>query len=845
MKKVFLFALVAGAVLLTSCAKEEVSGTQSGSAGVLTFNAQLPGGLATRAIGDGTTATTLSYAVYATGETTPLITSEDEVTFVNRKATVNLRLAANKSYDIIFWADAPQSPYTVNFDTQSVTVDYENALSNDEARDAFYYVATGIATDAPVSEDITLTRPFSQLNIGTNDTAEAAKAGLVVEKTKVSVKAYSTLNLMEGTVADQTDVLFDLNVLPTDPSQFTVEGKGTYDYLAMNYLLIGADQELVDCTFTVNDGNADIRSLTVTNVPVQRNYRTNIFGSLLTTSADFEVTIEPEFSEPDHNYSELLLAAQNGGTVTLSESVTIAEPIVVAPGKTMNVDLNGHDIINATEKMNSGAAETVVFEVKDNSVLNIEGDGKVQAVADDSDNDGYRMAVWAYGNATVNIRGGHFYNSQKTNSQLDLIYADQDAVINIYGGTFESGCYNDRGYWVLNLKDGSNAAINVYGGTFVNFDPSSSKTEEPVKNFVVAGYSSVKVSDEPAPYGTYEVVKDGEQVSVPVKVNNAESFVGALSSPAVANIEVASDIDLSTMTSENLTFEEHKTIDVKEGVTVKLGNDNWLTANNGLTLTGKGTIDNTAEDNSALGNGYQKSLIHVMGGDLVVDGVTLINDPDYHWHGSSTTGHPYNSAAIAYWNDANVTIRNAHIVSGEFTVCGMGRDVASGEITLTDSYFESTSSNKDNGQHWAYAMRLFGSKVTVNDCEVKGIQGGISIEGCQDAVINGGKYYTVNTQGEKDAFYPLYITNGAIVTITGGEFSAPNDWSGLQIEGTSAVVSGDNDHNLPTGSVVLKGGKFSGKAYNHITKVVYEPAEGYKWQAIEDGGDLKWEVVAE
>lgn len=179
----------------------------------------------------------------------------------------------------------------------------------------------------------------------------------------------------------------------------------------------------------------------------------------------------------------------------------------------------------------------------------------------------------------------------------------------------------------------------------------------------------------------------------------------------------------------------------------------------------------------------------------------------------------------------------------------MGRDVASGEITLTDSYFESTSSNKDNGKHWAYAMRLFGSKVRIDNCEVKGIQGGISIESCQDAVISGGKYYTVNTPGEKDAFYPVYITNGAKVTITGGEFSAPNDWSGLQIEGTSAVVSGDNDVNLPTGSVILKGGKFSGKAYNTVTKVVYEPAEGYKWQAIDGAGnqpgDLKWEVVAQ
>lgn len=852
MKQVFLCAFAAGAVLLASCSKEDVTASQDGSAGVVTFNAQLPEGLATRAIGDGTTATTLSYAVYAHDEKTPLITSEDEVTFTDLKATVTLRLAVNKSYDVIFWADAPESPYTVDFAAQKVTVDYAAALSNDEKRDAFYKVVE-VETSAPVNENIVLNRPFAQINIGTNDTAEAAKAGLVVEKTKVSVKAYSTLNLMDGSVADQTDVVFGLNALPADPAQFTVTGKGTYDYLAMNYLLVGEDKELVDCDFTVNDGAADIRTMTVTGVPVQRNYRTNIFGSLLTTSADFDVTIEPAFTKPDHDYDELLLAAQNGGAVTLAGDVAIEEPLVVAPGKTMTVDLNGHDIVNTTSLPDADPryGNTTVFEVSGNGTLNIKGDGKIQAISEEPNQDGYRMAVYARGNSTVNIYGGDFFNDQDYNdhnAQLDLIYAADAAVINIYGGRFESGSANSRGYWVLNLQDDTEAAINVYGGTFVNFDPSSSMTENPVKNFVAEGYTSVRISDEPTPNGTYEVIKEGEQVSVPVEVNNAESLLVALSNPAVPNIEVAASIDLSEKSAEELTFEEHKTIDIKKGATLQLGNANYLTAEKGLTLTGGGTIDNTSEDNSDLGNGYQKSLIHVTGGGIEIDGVTLINDPEYHWHGSSATGHPYNSAAIAYWNDANVTIRNARIISGEFTICGMGRDVASGEITLTDSYFESTSSNKDNGQHWAYAMRLYGSKVRIDNCEVKGIQGGVSIEGCQDAVISGGKYYTVNTPGAKDAFYPVYITNGAIVTITGGEFSGANNWSNLA-EGTSAVVSGDNDTGRPSGSVVLKGGKFSGKAYNHVTNIAYDPAEGYKWQAIEGAGDqpgdLKWEVVAE
>lgn len=79
--------------------------------------------------------------------------------------------------------------------------------------------------------------------------------------------------------------------------------------------------------------------------------------------------------------------------------------------------------------------------------------------------------------------------------------------------------------------------------------------------------------------------------------------------------------------------------------------------------------------------------------------------------------------------------------------------------------------------------------------------------------------------------------------VYGGEFSADNDMSGgLEIGGTSAVVSGDNDVNLPFGSVILKGGKFSGKAYNHVTKEVYQPAEGYVYIETDDE-EYPWEVV--
>ena len=848
MRKILLL-MVGFAISLTACQKNE--GLVSDAITTSSFTITIPqSGISTRAVtdafGTGTSVNRCILEIYHSDQLYSRIVkpiSNKQVTFDN------LRLVSSQEYDFVFWADCAtaNSGSDEGFDDKVYITTATGGLKaitekgefvgNSDERDAFFAKESFEVTGS-FTESVTLKRPFGLLVVKTNDLNEIKDEALKPTGYKVAFKGLATtFNALTGEVSGSADVTYTAEEL--------AKADGT---ISMDFLwATDTEAALSDFSMTFLNNSTEIcTNDAFTNIPIRRNYRTNVSGNLLTKQGTINVTIDPEFEQPDLNdYPELRAALANGGSVALSEDVTISAPLVVESGKTVEIDLNGHDIINTTSLPDTDPryGNTTVFEVKGDATLNIKGDGDVKAIGTNLNEDGYRMAVYAYGDAQVNIYGGNFSNDQDYNNhqaQLDLIYADQNAVINIYGGTFESKSANDRGYWVLNLKDGSNAAINVYGGTFVNFDPSNSMTENPVKNFVVATSTTVKVSEDPQPNGSYEVVPEGGVVSVPIEVNDAESLIEALSNPVVANIEVASSIDLSEKSAEELTFEEYKTIDIKE-VTIRLGQTNCLTAEKGLTLTGKGTIDNTSEDNSDLGNGYQKSLIHVKGGECIIDGVTLVNDPKYHWHGSS-----YNSAAIAYWNDADVTIKNARIISGEFTVCGMGRDVANGEISLVDSYFESTSSNKDNGVHWAYAMRLYGSKIRIDNCEVKGIQGGISIEGCQDAVINGGKYYTENTPGQKDAFYALYITNGARVTIMDGAFSAANDWSGLQIGGTSAVVSGDNDADLPAGNVILRGGKFSGKAYNHVTKAIYEPVESYKWQAIEDDpAGLKWEVVAE
>lgn len=484
------FTIAAAALLVTSCNDEMDNGLKTGDEGTVTFTAQLPSEMGTRAFADGLTAKHLQYAVYEAGQSTPLKVFGDETTvvgeaeMVNLKKSVTLKLTSGKSYDVIFWADATtDSPYTFNPASQEVSVDYSKVNNNSDNCDAFFKKET-ITVSGNQSVDVKLTRPFAQVNIGTDDFDAAKASGLEVTQTEVVAKAFATLNLATGEVADEADRTFTMKAIPTaSDGEFPVAGG--YKYLSMDYLLVGADKATVDVVF--NYGGPQNR--TFTNVPVQRNYRTNIYGSLLTNTTDFNVVIEPAFATTNYNLGALYTASQIGGAVTLSDNVDFDRTIAVQPGKTMSVNLNGKTVKNTTDLWENPSVPNSwsLFSVRGtDSKLTLSGDGEVIAKA----NDCYAVDVQDGGHLV--IEDGHF------NGNIHAVYV-LEGVAEIKGGIFEvQQKYPDAekaDEFVLNCYDANRengtAKIIVTGGTFIGFNPGDCKAEGNGTNFVASGYASI------------------------------------------------------------------------------------------------------------------------------------------------------------------------------------------------------------------------------------------------------------------------------------------------------------------------------------------------------------------
>ena len=379
MKKILFLGAMAAMLLGTASCSKDMEPEMSD--GTVQFKVELPGNIDSRAISDGLTATELDVACYdADGKfIEPTITITP---FNERVATVTVKLVKGQTYNFAFFAHANGAPYTftpgANMTACKFDVDYTGAC-NAENRDAFYAVLTDYTVSAETKE-VTLYRPFAQLNFGADDLAAAKAAGIIPSQSKVKVsKAASTFSLFSGeTSNDVENIEYTLANLPDattvdgvmTPATLTVEGND-YAWMEMCYFLVPGNEANVDVKMTAKTNKANVE-VPVTNVPVKKNHRTNIVGSLFTQDANFNVIIDQRFDTPDNNinYPEVtdVVYGTDGTEYSLPSEAILADKangvndIVITLAKGTYTDVLTNNNLGTFNSLTIKAAEGVAPE---------------------------------------------------------------------------------------------------------------------------------------------------------------------------------------------------------------------------------------------------------------------------------------------------------------------------------------------------------------------------------------------------------------------------------------------------------------------------------------------------
>ena len=370
---------------------------------------------------------------------------------------------------------------------------------------------------------------------GILDTTRPDAIKNVLESRIIMKNLASTIDLFNtNTIAGYADnvekVTFDKNSVISN-EKLNVNGVD-YQYFAtayvpapsVNRILTDAVARLwLDSGFSV-DVNAP-------NVPIKRNYRTNILGNFFNdVEYGWTITIDDRFGGSDFTYDAVSAGLAKGTTVTLSEDYKVLKDnwagINIPVGVESILNLNGHRFANEGNGYKADAKSALVVKGK----LTINGDGDVFCEGNterkpDVEKQPSNTCISVLEGGHLIINGGNYSVGtdvdNKCNSTIYVENVGKAGKVEIYGGTFTNA--NAQGSnvhsFVLNQDDQlTEKCITVYGGTFIGFNPADNTSDGEHTNYVAEGYKSVKISESPA---TWQVVDASKTISDQAGLNSA------------------------------------------------------------------------------------------------------------------------------------------------------------------------------------------------------------------------------------------------------------------------------------------------------------------------------------
>ena len=305
--------------LITSCSQDEAAGPQNEASNRVRIGASIHQALQTRA---GSVTIPEHYQlryvleVWSTGNVPTLICKYEKIATDATAVEFTFNLTEAKDYKALLWADfvtdgtgskvdaaGSLNEYIHYADHYYVTNSFyglkgvalaktgTNYVINDDARDAFFSCLPIKKETGAFEDNVELKRPFGQINVIEKNTDLLAK----LETMTLTYTVPDGFSVETGATTGTANVESTVSTLPTATD--ARKANLFYDYIftpAEGQTTLGE----IKLTFTDNDQATNLNDFTIpANMPVKRNKRTNISGSILhtstvpSTSAKLSVTV--------------------------------------------------------------------------------------------------------------------------------------------------------------------------------------------------------------------------------------------------------------------------------------------------------------------------------------------------------------------------------------------------------------------------------------------------------------------------------------------------------------------------------------------------------------------------
>lgn len=720
MKNLIKFFITATILFTTSCTTENLDSSIASEETVEVFFTTNLADSSTRAYDDGKHVNKLYYFVCDSDNRilNDLCGTCDEK--VDEKFSFTLSLIRCMEYNIYLWAQYEDENGVAAYSIENgvVAIDYtKNIAANNGNLDAFYGSVNITPDEHGKTQNISLTRPFAQLNALTSDGNTLLKNDVAsfenVTSTATVKGVYSQFDLINGDVVDTSrqTVTFASDTIPAGKGEVTLNAN--YTYLSMNYLFVPTTEKCVadvQFTFTATRRTSGAQPIVITtpeytSVPLKPNYKTNIIGKLLTDSTEFNVELDGKWATKD----EYIIA----GDVTLAEDL-IASKVIVKEDAVLN--LNGHSITSGmpyNDKMTG--TDIAAITIENGATLTIKDEpttqDEVTRNTENEDKSVGKIIGTEYGvyvkDGDVIINGG---NIKAGTSAVQVNVGT--ATIN--GGEFSASKSNT---YVINCIDAcwenGDAKVYIKGGRFHNFDPANNAAEGANTNFCAKGHSTALDIDGV----TYTIVPP-----ISVSSDNLNEVLQYLNDGTyTGNVSIVLTDDITLGQIFNVPAGTNVYLDMNgKTITVPKEADPAFYPREGSTLVidGNGTVELT---NSFL------SLLYPMGDVIIENGTFVRNVPE---------GTPANKVGAMFigtkpsggWHSTGVTINGGYFDGGYYptTLNNINiEDLMAGNPMLEEADANTvrtalkdlinTTFNLSNNYFWIYGGTFVGANPAWGD----------------------------------------------------------------------------------------------------------------------------------